>query len=243
MSITEVRNQGYEDNTSATTYTVNPPAAGFASGNLLIAGFQHEDEATPPTFTDSDTNTWTRVATQQMPGGETMWIHIYFAVLSANLISTDTVTATWLTAVRPRILLLREFNSSTGWPADPRDGTPAQTSGTGTSMAVGPTGTTSQAETLSVAVFGVDGNTATFTGDATFTGGVTYGGSFTGSQGDEKGYSQYLVNSSAGTNSITVTRSAGTIWWAGILANFKTNAAGGSTGLPTLVMPPPVSTA
>lgn len=225
MSITEVRNQAYEDNNALTTWAVNPPAAGFASGNLLVAGVFHEDTATAPTITDTDGNTWTRVTTQQMPGGSTIYLHVYWTVLGATLATSDTVTLTWIAAVRPRIMLLREYNSSTGWPANPQDTITGNTgSGTTTTLAIGPTSSTAQAEEVVTAFFGCDLNASTFTPDAGWTGGTLYGGSFSGGQGDHKGYSQYKVTSSAAAQSISVTRAGGASWWAGILAAFKNNA-------------------
>ena len=56
-----------------------------------------------------------------------------------------------------------------------------------------------------------------------------------GGAGKQEGYTQYKILTATGTQSSTVTRSAGFVDWAACIATFKAGDGGGGTPAPKLL--------
>lgn len=222
VGFVQVIGNGSDNNTGSTTFTVTP-SANTTQNNFLIAVVSNED-AIPASMSDSAGNTWTRVATQA-PTGPAGQAH-FWCKLTTALTTSSTITITKAAAGdRPSLYKIFEVSALDNAPFD----VSTTATGTTTTMAVGPTATTAQADEIAVASWAMDDD-FTFTLDAAYTIVGTKITSVAGGSGNHVLYVGYRILSSTGTQSATSTHAAGTAWNTAILSTFKGVAAGGGGG-------------
>jgi hypothetical protein len=113
MSATLVRTHNPGDTTTAVaSKNINPPAAGFAVGNRVIACVHTRTPASGATalstVTDSKGNTWTVDITQGSASNSAN--AIASSTLTTSLVSTDTITFNWNANVNGTVWLLLEVS-------------------------------------------------------------------------------------------------------------------------------------
>jgi hypothetical protein len=211
-----------DNNTGSTTFTVTP-SANTSTNNFLIAVVSNE-EAVVASMSDSAGNTWTRVATQA-PTGPAGQAH-FWCKLTTALTTSSTITITKSApGDRPSLYKIFEVSNLDTAPFD----VSTTATGTGTTMAVGPTATTAQADEIAVASWAMD-NDFTFTLDASYT---IVGSKITavsGGSGNHVLYVGYRILSATGAQSATSTHAAGSGFSTMILSTFKAAAGGGGGG-------------
>ncbi len=158
MSISFVKNTGYEETAQSSTMALTP---GNTVGNLLVLQVASRNTtalATVSSVADTGGNTWARFQSDSHgPLDGECWWTVATAVCG-------TLTVTWggtSPATTTGTAEVLEWNSTIGWPASPPDAFTAA-GGAGTALTTGTSGATVQASEVVVAM-AVAVGTGTFT--------------------------------------------------------------------------------
>lgn len=210
------------DNTQQTLVVSLSPS--IAIGDHVWVTIAADDALTGVGVTDGGGNTYTQVGSSVgTPGthGVQSTMFQMHATATASSVTVDKGAA----GNRP--VNVQVFAETGVASSSALDGTPATAVfAAGTSHAVGPTGSTTQADEVAILLHGLGDNvTVTFDGNYTSLGSA--GGDFSGANGIPKQYVGYRILSATGTQSATNTVSA-TAGAALILATFKAAAASAS---------------
>jgi len=212
MAASFVKNVGSTTFSMATTASVTVPAAGVASGDLLVVEYVVNSGATAPSISDTKGNTWTKRINDI---GADPYLTVWESFISIALVSGNTITVS--------------FSSTTGaFGVEQFSGVAtydAQNSGTGSGTALA-SGTISPAGVGLIVGVGAWGNTRVRTEDTDTNGGSGWT-SLTQLSPSSGRYAApaYKVTTSAATQGYDPTLNT-TAGWAAVVIAYNETASG-----------------
>ena len=210
----------FSGTSSAGTSETVTLGSGITAGNLLTVVVAYAANATVTITPPS--GSWAQDAIIQST------VYATGAIFRLNVGSAQAGQTSWAFTysgtAHNGVLIAAEWHSTTGWLASPLDKT-ASTNGSGTALASGTTATTTQAQELWLAGYGIANDTAQF--NTLSSGWSSSAPLLTGSATStvNRGFMawQFATAKAAASATVTSTTSAA---WDGVIATYKTGPGG-----------------
>lgn len=226
-TLTKIGGVSSNDNTSQTLAVSLSPS--IQAGDHVFVTIASDDPLTGVGVSDAGSNTYAQVGssvgTPGTHGVQSNFFHAHATTTAATVTLDKGAAGNRPTNVQ--VFIVTGIASSSAL-----DQTANAVFATGTSHAVGPTGTTAQADEIVIVLNGL-GDNVTVTPNAGYTNAGSVGGDLSGANGIPKQYVSSKIVSATGTQSATETLS-GSAGAAMIIATFKA-AAGGTPATVTAV--------